>query len=273
VQAASREALAAARERLNSLVDSTGKQDLERLGDELFAIVRLLASHGIVRRHLADSSAPEAARTRMVDDLLAGKVGDHALEAVRALVTSRWSEPQDLVDGVEALARLATLAVSEKDGTLEEVEDELFRFGRILAAEPELRNLLADPVAAADRRVELLDSLIAGKVNPVTARLLRQTVRSPRGRSLDLAAEDLAELAAARRDRYVAHVTSGVALTAEQEQRLGQALSRIYRREISLQVEVDPDLQGGLVIRVGDEVIDGSVSGRLDRARHLLAGG
>lgn len=273
MQAASRGSLAAARERLDSLVDSADAQALDRLGDELFAIVRLLATQGIVRRHLADSSAPEEARTGMVNDLLAGKVSEQTLDTVRALVSARWSEPQDLVDGVEALARLSTLAVAEKTGVIEEVEDELFRFGRILASEPELRGLLADPVAPPERRLELLDTLIAGKVNPVTARLLRQSVRVPRGRSLDVVAEDLAEQAAARRGRYVAHVTSGVALTAEQEQRLGRTLSRIYRREISLQVEVDPDLLGGLLIRVGDEVIDGSVSGRLGKARHLLAGG
>ena len=72
---------------------------------------------------------------------------------------------------------------------------------------------------------------------------------------------------------YVAYVTAPALLGAEQEQRLTAALSRVYGRAISLQVEVEPGLLGGLVVRVGDEIIDGSVSSRLDAARHRLASG
>jgi F-type H+-transporting ATPase subunit delta len=95
-------------------------------------------------------------------------------------------------------------------------------------------------------------------------------VGTARGRSLDLAAEELAELAAARRDRYVAHVGTPVALTPAQEQRLTESLSRLYNRQMSLQIELDPSLLGGLVVRVGGEVIDGSVSSRLRTAERSL---
>jgi F-type H+-transporting ATPase subunit delta len=189
---------------------------------------------------------------------------------VSDLVSARWSRPSDLVEAIEVLARRATLAVAEKDGTLAEVEDELFRFGRILDSEPALASLLADPNAPEDRRVALLDQVLGRKVRPVTKALLEQTVRTPRGRSLDLAAEELSELAAARRDRYVAHVGTPVALTAQQEQRLTDTLSRLYGRQMSLQIELDPALLGGLVVRVGGEVIDGSVSSRLSAAKRAL---
>ena len=99
---------------------------------------------------------------------------------------------------------------------------------------------------------------------------VRQAVRAPRGRSLDLVVGRLAELAADRRNRSVAHITAATALSDEQEQRLVRVLSDIFGRAVSLQVELDPDLLGGLVIRVGDEVIDGSVLAKLAKARQAL---
>jgi len=160
--------------------------------------------------------------------------------------------------------------VAEKDGTLDDVEDELFRFGRILDREPQLNSLLADGHQPEDRRTGLLDAVLGDKVTPVAAALLRQTVRLPRGRHLDLAAEELAELAAARRHRYVARVRTAVALTPQQEQRLSASLTRLYARPMSLQIELDEHLLGGLVVEVGGELIDGSVAGRLAAAQRSL---
>lgn len=273
VQAVSRESLAAARERFDERVGGLAADVLGELAGQLTAVAELLVVRPEVRRALADASAPEAARQGLLDRLLGDRLDQPALGALRDLVAARWSRPDDLVDAVEALARLAALAIAERDESIEDVEDELFRFGRILDGQPRLRRLLADPVAPADRRVELLRSLVSGKVGPVTERLLEQAVRMPRGRSLDVVAEELAELAAARRDRSVAHVIAPGPLTQAQEQRLARALSGIYGRKMSLQVDVEPELLGGLVVRVGDEVVDGSVSARLERARQRLAGG
>lgn len=270
LQAASRVSLGGATDRLDSHVDGASGADLERLGNELFSVLRLLVGERSLRRNLADPSVPAAARSSLVDRLLGERVGRPTLDVLSDLVSARWSESVDLLAAVETLARRATLGPAEKDGTLDDVEDELFRFGRILDREPELSVLLADRDTPEDKRVELLHSVLADKVSPVTEALLAETVRTPRGRSLDLAAEELSELAAARRDRYVAHVRTPVRLTAEQEQRLTDSLSRLYGRSISLQAELDPDLLGGLVVQVGREVIDGSVSGRIAAARRRL---
>ena len=152
------------------------------------------------------------------------------------------------------------------------MEDQLFRFGRILDAQPMLRQQLEDRSGAAERRVGLLDRLIGRKVDPTTLRLLDQAVRSPRGRTLEDAVGELVELAAARRERYVAYVTAPAALTEQQEQRLAAILGRIYGRTVSLQVAVEPELLGGLVVRINDEVIDGSVLSRLSAVRQRLVG-
>ena len=267
---ASREALSEAEARLDSMVDVVSAADLERLGEDLFAVLRLLLAERSLRRSMADSSAPASARSELADRLLDGKVGRTALDVVSELVSARWSRTVDLVEGLEVLARRATLAVAEKDGSLSEVEDELFRFGRVLDREPRLSALLADPATPARGRVELLRGVLGRKAHPVTATLLSQSVSSPRDRSLDRVAEELSELAAARRDRYVAHVRTPVALTTQQEHRLTDTLSRLYGRAMSLQVEQDAALLGGLVVRVADEVIDGSVAGKLAAARRTL---
>lgn len=268
--AASRESLADLNARLDVFVDQVGVPELELLGQELFAVTRVLVDQPPLRRLLADPATAEQARTGLVERLFGGKVARPTLEAVAAAVGARWSRPVDLVDALESLARNAVLGSAEKAGRLDDVEDELFRFGRILDREPELARLLADTSTPADGRIGLLDGLVGDKVSGVTATLLRESVRTPRGQHLDVVAEELAELAAARRQRTVARVTTPVRLAPEQEDRLRDTLTRIYGRPMSLQVELDEALLGGLVVRVGGEVIDGSVAGRLEAARRSL---
>lgn len=272
MQPASRAALASARERFEERISSVDTEDLQRLGSELGSVAAVLGAEPVIRRHLADSSASAQARRTMAQALFGAKVARLALETLLDVVVLRWSRPLDLADGVEELARQALLAAAERDGTLSEVEDELFRFGRILDAEPRLAALLGDETAPVHRRIELLDTVLAGRARPVTRLLLEQAVRAPRRRKLDDVIEELVQRAAARRQRSVAHVSAGGPLSARQEQRLLDALSQVYQRAISLKVELDPELLGGLVIRVGDEVIDGSVAGRLEKAFQWLPG-
>ena len=270
LQAASRESLADLNARLDVFIGQVGGPDLDRLADQLFSVARLLSGETTLRRHLADPAVSEEARTGLAERLLGGQLDRPALEAVAAAVAARWSRPVDLVNALESLARNAVLGSAGKSERLDEVEDELFRFGRILDREPELSGLLADTSRPLDGRIALLDGVLSDKVTPTTATLLRQAVSLPRGRHLDVIAEELAELAAARRELSVARVTTPVRLTAEQEQRLTDSLSRLYGRPMSLQVELDESLLGGLVVRVGGEVIDGSVAGRIEAARRHL---
>ncbi|MFP5070703.1 F0F1 ATP synthase subunit delta [Pseudonocardia nantongensis] len=270
LQPATREALAALTERLDAYVDGASARELTATADELFAVARFLAGERPVQRLLADGASPAESRVELVRSLLGRQLSEPTLDLVSELVRKRWSASGDVVTAAETLGRQATVAVAERNGSLDEVEDQLFRFGRILASEPELTGLLADTTRPGDGRVELLDQVLGDRVYPVTASLLRQTVRMPRGRHLDVVAEELAELAAARRDRSVAKVRTPVELTSQQESTLADTLGRIYGRPISLQVELDRDLLGGLVVQVGGEVIDGSVAGRLAAARRSL---
>lgn len=107
-------------------------------------------------------------------------------------------------------------------------------------------------------------------VNQTAKALLTQTVRLLHGERADEAVLDLAELAVARRGEVVAHVSAAADLSDAQRTRLSDVLARIYGRPVYVQLNVDPELLGGLSIAVGDEVIDGSIASRLAAAQAQL---
>jgi F-type H+-transporting ATPase subunit delta len=244
----------------------------EQLGDELFSVVRLLDAEVGLRRAFGDSSAAPERREQLLRGLLSGKVGDQALDVLATTVRARWSTPRELVDGIDQLGRTALLVRAEREGRLDSVEDELFRFGRIVAGDTLLEQALTDRAAPNEAKAELVRALIGNQAEDVTVRLIEQLVLAPQGRALVAGLGELAAEAAKRRERSVAYVVSAGPLTEQQQERLAATLHRIYARPIALHVEVDPDIQGGLVIKVGDEVIDGSATGRIDELRRRLAG-
>jgi F-type H+-transporting ATPase subunit delta len=123
-----------------------------------------------------------------------------------------------------------------------------------------------------DQRLGVLRDLVRDRVRPLTLALLEHVLRSPRGRRVEEAVEELVSLAAERREEIVADVRVAAPMTADQERRLAAALGGVYGRAVRLQVSVDPTLLGGVVVTVGDEVIDGSVVHRLEQARRALSG-
>jgi F-type H+-transporting ATPase subunit delta len=267
---ASREALAAARERLDALTDSTSVTAAS-LSDELAAVTALLDREVSLRRVLTDPAQAGEAKAELVQRLLGAQVSGGTADLVSGMVRSRWSQPRDLVDALEQLADLADLTAAQRDGTLDDVEDELFRFGRIVSSSTELRAALTDRAAGTSAKTELLHRLLGGRAKPATARLVTRLVTAPRGRSLEAGLESLSKLAAERRHRMVAVVTSAVPLSDRQKQRLGAALAKLYGRPMHLNLDVDPTVVGGVRVQVGDEVINGSIADRLDEAARRMA--
>ena len=188
------------------------------------------------------------------------------------MARQRWSRPIDLVDAFTALATEAALDAADARGELDSVEDELFRFGRIVGGDRELARILSDRKATAEGKTALLDRLLSGRVSPVTQQLLRNVLTGPHAGTAEVAVERLSDVASRRRGQSVARVTSAVPLSPEQERRLSDSLSRLYGRTVGLQVTVDPSVLGGLIVQVGDEVIDGSIAHRLEAAHRRLAG-
>jgi F-type H+-transporting ATPase subunit delta len=272
MDASSREALAQARERLSERTSGAPGQSLLNLADELFAVARLLDGQPSLRRALSDPAVKPADRAALAQRLLRGKVSDAALDLVDTVVRLRWSRPLDMVRAAETLGTEAAFDAAVARGELDNVEDELFRFGRIVAGDAGLSRILSDRTAPVQGKTDLLNRLLAQRVGPATALLLRNVLTGGHVSNAESEIERLSEAASRRRGQDVAHVTTAVALSSAQERRLTDVLTRLYRRPIGLQITVDPDVLGGLVIRVGDEVIDGSVAHRLEEAGRRLAG-
>jgi F-type H+-transporting ATPase subunit delta len=274
ISGASRGSLSAARERLDTLVDSTSV-DAAALAGDLASVTQLLDREVSLRRVLTDPSQPGEGKAELVGRLLGGQIGGEALDLVSGMVRSRWSASRHLVDAVEELADTADLIAAEQAGVLDTVEDELFRFGRIVVASPELRTALSGKEGDLRLRAakgSLIRELLGGRAEQVTERLVGRLVERPRGRSLEGGLESLSKLAADRRDRSVAVVVSAVPLSDQQRQRLGTALGRLYGRDIQLNLDVDPSVLGGISVRIGDEVIHGTIADRLDEVSRRMAG-
>ena len=272
LRSASRESLAALVEKFDEVAADLGPDQLSSVADDLASVAKLLARESVLTRHLADPADDPTPKVGLLETLLEGKVGDTSLEVLKAAVSGRWSSDANLVDAIEHVARLALLVRAEREEVAGDVEEQLFRFSRILDAQPGLATLLSDYSAPTEGRVKLLrDVLDSGSgVNATTVQLLSQTVELLRGERADDAVLDLAELAVARRGEVVAHVSAAADLSDAQRTRLTEVLTRIYGHPVSLQLHINPELLGGLNIAVGDEVIDGTLSSKLAAAETKL---
>ena len=270
LRAASRDSLAQVVERFDSAVSSLDAEALTRLAEDLASTTKLLRREPLLSRHVADPSSADEPKVRLVERLLSGQVSDPALDILKTAVSRRWSSTSDLIHSIQHLARLALLVRAEGDGQIEDVEDQLFRFSRILDSEPRLISLLGEYTAPLEGRIGLLDNVLGRGANKNTADLLRQTLDLLHGERADEAVRELANLAVSRRGEVVAQVRAAAELSDAQSERLTELLTRIYDRPVSIQLDVDPELLGGLTIAVGDEVIDGSLASKLASAETRL---
>ncbi|HTY28272.1 MAG TPA: F0F1 ATP synthase subunit delta, partial [Mycobacterium sp.] len=215
---------------------------------------------------------PVSVQLNLDPGVLGGKVGDLALNVLKTAATVRWSQTSDLIDGIEHVARLSLLVRAERENQADEVEEQLFRFGRILDERPLLTTLLTDYAKPAQGRVDLVRNVMSEEngANPTAAALLAQTVDLLRGERADEAVQRLARLAVARRGEIVAQVNAATDLSDAQRARLTQVLTRIYNHPVSVQLNLDPGVLGGLSVAVGDEVIDGTLASRLAAAATKL---
>lgn len=268
--AASREASSRSREALRAAL--TGSDSVAATtGSELFAVVAVLDDQRSLRIALADASVPGSTRAELSERVFGGKVSPATLAVLTTAVAQSWSRTSDLVTTLMLLGQEALLESAADTGRLDAVEDELFRLGRILADNPDLDQALSDRAKPAHAKRELLSGLLTGKAEPITLALADQAVTRLQHGSIGAAFDHLSDLAAGRREQIVAHVRSAIALTSQQRDRLAASLQRIYGKSITVHVEVDPSLLSGLVVHIGDDVIDGSATGRLERLRRTLA--
>jgi F-type H+-transporting ATPase subunit delta len=248
---------------------STGEP--AQLGDELFAVASALDATPSVRRMLTDPATEPDARSGMAAAVFGGKIAPATLAVLDVAARGRWASSRDLSDTIEDAGVAAHVAAASAAGTLDSLEDELFEAARLILHEPELRGILGDRTIATDRKAPLIESIFGGKVTDATLALLKQAAAARRG-AFESVLHRFADEVAARRDRVLAEVRSSYELGDSERERLAQALTARYGRDVQLNVVVDPSIIGGLRVVVGDEVIDGTVATRLEDVRRRLAG-
>ncbi len=268
LRGASAEALQVLGERVDGFAGTL--EETGALGADLFGLAAVLRSQPALRRAATDVSTPVEARTGLVRNVFEGKVGAPALDLLSDAAGRRWLSSRDLPDALEYVGVAATVrSAGKRDAG--RLADELFGIAQTVEEQAELRIALSDPVRSADDKSVLLHGLLGERVLPATLALVDQALAGSY-RSFHAAVTEYQKVAAAIYGEGVARVSVARALTAEQHARLHDALSRQYDRPIHLNVEVDPDVRGGLRIEIGDDVIDGSVATRLDQVRRKLVG-
>jgi F-type H+-transporting ATPase subunit delta len=164
----------------------------------------------------------------------------------------------------------ALFSVARAEGTLGEVEDELFRFSQTLQGSDELREALTDAAVPAARRQQIVEDLLGGRASSTTVALVSMVVGTGRARVLPDIIQRLVAMSAAEANKEVAEVRSAIPLTDDQRKRLAEALGEATGKQVEVKVVIDPTVLGGAVATVGDTVIDGSVRTRLDRLKNAL---
>lgn len=279
-----------------AVAEMAGPDALGGVAADLEAIEQLVLANGQLRSALSDTAVPGTSRRAVMLDLLDGRVSAEAgrvaafatgVVAAQEVVTALgWlalrvrhlSEGQDDEPGLSLTASRQRVggyatAVHEDMSTaeLESLEDDLFRFARIVASTPQLRAALTDRDLAVEARQGLVSQLLEGKVPAATLGLVRYTVAGGRARDFVGTIDFLVEATAQARGWRIARVTAAAPIDEAQRGELSESLGTLAGAPVELQVEVDESLLSGARIRIGDLQVDATARGRLDALREHLA--
>ncbi|MGH3471738.1 MAG: F0F1 ATP synthase subunit delta [Nocardioidaceae bacterium] len=247
----------------------SGGADAARLAGDLFVLASAIDGEHSLNRILTEPSVPPEAKRTMLRALLEGKVGEPTLRVVDDSVGRRWTRVAGLPDTLEYAAITALAFAAAEAGELDAVEDDLFRFERILEASPELRDALSDAAASVEGKRSLLHDLLQDRVGSSTLALLDQVVLL-RHRSIQAGLEYYQQVVAHYRNRLVATVWVAAPLSGDHKERIARALASEYSHDVHLNVIVDPEVLGGVRVAIGDELIDSTIQTRLAQARRRV---
>jgi F-type H+-transporting ATPase subunit delta len=282
----------------DAVIEQASTADLTLVAGELGGVAGLVRGSQDLRLVLTDPDLAVPARRGVVTDLLESRVTRTTLRLVTfALEADRASEFGDdlswLAERVEAAAQgLVPVgdvvlgrhgAVERIDGyatallqdipekrSLGDIEDELFRFMRIVAGSEELLSALSNrEIDTATRRSLVLD-LLQGRATPTTARLAAYATQVGRPRDYENLLGFLVDRVAAESNRRLATVRTAVELDDERRRQLAGALGRVAGHAVDIRLTVDPTVLGGFVATIGDTVVDGSTRHRLDLLKARL---
>ncbi len=254
-----------------ALSDKLGAVDaasVAAVADDLFKLATVLREEPSLRRVATDVSTEAAAKQGLVRELFNGKVSADSLDLLAEAVGRRWTRTRDLAD---ALEQLGVIAIAKSPSEGDRLATELFEVSQLVEHNDDLRGALSDPVRSAADKAALLRDLLEGKAMPATVRLAQQAT-SGSYRTVGAALNAYQLVAASVKGQGVAKVRVARPLADGELTRLNEALRTQYGQDIHLDVIVDPQILGGMRVEIGDDVIDGTVSSRLEDAHRKLVG-
>jgi F-type H+-transporting ATPase subunit delta len=267
----SRQSLVTARATLDAAVKGASAATASELSSHLFFAAEVFASKTALRRAFTDSSRDDSSKVALVKDLFGSKISASASDLLGSIAGLRWSAAGDLVIVIEQLAIEAEATAANADGALDRVEAEFFEVSRLIADNFELRKALVGN-GSAEAKGALIADVLSKSASASTVKLAVALVTSLRGRSIEAAFADYLFGLANRRNRLIALVRVATEITDAQKTRLAAAIEKQVGQPISVNIQVDPSILGGVSVKFADELVDGSISNRLAGAGRALVG-
>jgi F-type H+-transporting ATPase subunit delta len=267
----SRQSLVAARAQLDAAVKGASSGTASELSSHLFFAAEVFSSNTSLRRAFTDASRDASSKSALVKDVFGSKISAGASDLLAAVAGLRWSAAGDLVTVIEQLAIEAEASAANVDGALDRLETEFFEVSRVIADNFELRKALVGNGSVDAKRVLIAD-VLSKSASASTVKLAVALVTSLRGRSIEAAFADYLFGLANRRNRLIALVRVATEITDAQKTRLAAAIEKQVGQPISINIQVDSSILGGVSVKFADELVDGSISNRLAGAGRALAG-
>lgn len=238
----------------------------QELASSLFQAALGLSGSKPLKSALADASASPEAREALAKKVFASLSTD-AKNLLVQLVRMPWSAPDDIQAALEDLAIRVSASASDDD-----IVGELLQVSTLVHSDPDLELALGSKRALPEAKAALVGRLISKKVAPATAQIVEHLVRDSRGRRIGAMLHHAAQTVADQAGKGLAVVSVASPLRPAQRAAIAELLAKKYGREHYLAEVITPQLVGGVKVRVGDDVIDGSIQTRLQDLRTQLAG-
>ena len=264
------QALATYAEGLFDQAAGRGQGAIDQVQADLEQFARLLVHQVRLRKVLADPGLPPEPKQALLSDLGQDRLEEASVELLATAAVHQRVRLREFPALLAALAAMAAFTGADRAGELEQLEGELFFVATLVEQQPAVRSALTNPGLPVANKQALVADLLEGRVSDRCASLVDLLVELNEGHGLDIQLKEWAEVAAARRNRVVAEVRSAVELDEARRVRLAEVLTRVIGKPVLLQTTVDKAILGSLVVRVGDELFDGSIRSRLEQAREAL---
>ena len=261
-------ALAGMRDTWEALLREHEGEELA-LAREIFATANTLAAHRGLSRALTDPSRSDDDRAQLTRDVFASAVTEEVLDLLVGMARERWSKPRDLKAVLDELGLFTAIVGAERQDELVIVEEQLYRTIRVLRRTRDLRVALSDRARSSSERIGLAQRVFVG-VTPTVRLLLGRAVELAPGEPLVRSLSHDIDAIAERAHHLVASVTVATPLTQAQQDRLTRILNARYGQEVSVHTKIDTSIIGGIRVRVGEDVIDGTLRTRIKGVRKTL---